>query len=151
MSTKKIDKVQWVLRAIEKMHVNSSDDKQLWNKCWLEAYSEIGGRSENTGSKPCPKAAIYGLWYLGRIVGSKRTQLIWPIEKIRKNLGKNAAYAVLALGLLEQQYDGSLQALWQEVQMLYQQKLSEKPADSEQGEIALTMLLYPKSRIRRAR
>jgi hypothetical protein len=147
MSINKIDKVRWVQRTMEKMQDKNSDDKQLWNACWLEAYIEIGGKSENTGSKPCPKAAAYGLWYLGHIVGSERTQQNWPLAKIRKYLGKNAAYAVLALGLLENKYDGSVQALWQEVQSLYQQKLLEKPADSEQGEIALTMLLYKENLI----
>ncbi len=142
MSSQKVDKVRWVQRTIEKMQVNSSDKKHLWNDYWLEAYCEIGGTNSNTGSKPCPMAAVYGLWYLGRIIGSERPQLNWSIDKIRKNLGKNTAYAVLSLDLLEQKNYGSLKALWQEVQCLYQQKLSEKPADSEQGEIALTMLLY---------
>ena len=129
-------------RTAEKMQVNSSDEKQRWNEYWLEAYFSLGGTKSNTGSKPCPKAAAYGLWYLGRIVGSNRTKLKWSIEQIRKHLGKNAAYAEMAIGLLEQKDYGSVHALWQEVQFLYQQKLSEKPAHSEQGEIALTMLLY---------
>ena len=62
MSSQKVDKVRWVQRTIEKMQVNSSDKKLLWNDYWLEAYCEIGGTNSNTGSKPCPMAAVYGLY-----------------------------------------------------------------------------------------
>lgn len=142
-----IDKVRWVQRTIEKMQAVGADDKQMWDRFWLETYFELGGKSRATGSKGCPKAAAYGLWYLGRISGSERPRQNWSIEKIREHLGKNAAYAVLAITLLDDKNTRSGQALWQEVQRLYQRKLMEKPADSEQGEIVLTKLLYSANRI----
>lgn len=138
----RIDKILWIRRTIEKMEAIATDDKKTWGKLWLKTYCELGGVSRYTGLKECPKCAAYGLWFLGQISGSKRPLQNWSIRQIREELGKNAAYATLAINVLNKNDAISGRALWQEVQSLYQRKLSENPANSDQGAVTLTKLLY---------
>ena len=94
-----------------------------------------------SGEKPCPRAAAYALWYLGRIQDSGRQVQKLTIYEVRRALGKNAAYAVIAAELLHADGSQSVSTLWPRVQARFSELLNEAPAKSEQGEIKLTLAL----------
>lgn len=144
----KIPLVPWVRKTIEKMSAIAQDDRQTWSRAWLQAYVELGGTSENSGSKACPRSAAYGLWRLGRIAGSGKPFQNWPIERVREELGKNAAYAVLALDLLEVGWQPKdIESLWIEVRRLYRQKLADTPARTQQGAVKVASILFSEGQI----
>ena len=142
-----IEKIQWVQKTVAKMNATGTNDSEMWNSLWLATYKELGGTSENYGSKVCPKAAAYGLWFLGRITGSNRPCRNWPIEKVRKELGKNSAYAILSLTFLERKEKITKLKLWQEVKKLYRQEFSEEPAESEEGAVSIASVLFKAGKI----
>lgn len=139
--------VHWVKQTIEKMNAAGKDDFETWSKYWLQTYKDLGGKSDNSGSKECPKHSAYGLWRLGRISNSGKTFQNWTLERINKELGKNAAYAVLALDLLESRNGWSKSELWSKVQERYQQKIGEPSAVSEQGAIRISLGLFTEGQI----
>jgi hypothetical protein len=131
------------------MNTAGKDDFETWSDFWFMTYKDLGGKSDSSGSKECPKHAAYGLWRLGRISNSGRIFQNWTLEKINRELGNNAAYAVLALDLMEKQHskrhiegDWSKAELWFKVQELYRQKLGEPPAKSEQGAVKIALGLF---------
>lgn len=133
----------WVQETVKKMNTHGNEAPEIWSNCWYDTYEKLGGKSKNSGTKGCPMCAAYGLWYLGRVVDSVQTCKDWEITRINHELGKNAAYAVLSLEILRQQGGTtSRQALWAEVRKLYQQKLNEEAAKSEQGQIKITLALF---------
>jgi hypothetical protein len=136
--------VRWVRRTIEKMNTAEKDDFKTWSNYWFKTYKDLGGQSDSSGSKGCPKHATYGLWRLGRISNSGKAFQNWTLERVNKELGKNAAYAVLALGLLERKRSEKYTEaeLWAKVKELYQKKLGEPPAKSEQGAIKIALGLF---------
>ena len=148
-----ISLVRWGRRTIERMNAAGKDDVDTWSNYWLRTYKDLGGQSDSSGSKECPKRAAYGLWRLGRISNSGKTFQNWTVERINEELGKNAAYAVLALDLLERKRnekdtegDWSKAELWAKVQELYQKKLGEPPAQSEQGALKIALGLFERQR-----
>ncbi|HUU26233.1 MAG TPA: hypothetical protein VM123_00340 [archaeon] len=141
--------VRWVLGTIEKMNDAGRNDFETWSNYWFSTYKDLGGQSDSSGSKGCPQLATYGLWRLGRISNSGKDFQIWTLERVNEELGKNAAYAVLALDLLEMKRSEkdteshpSKAKLWAKVQELYQKKLGEPPARSEQGAIKIALSLF---------
>ena len=144
----RIPLVLWVRKTMEKMNAIGQGDSDTWNRFWLRTYTELGGASENSGSKGCPRSAAYGLWRLGRIVGSGKPFQNWSIRKVKERLGKNAAYAVLALDLLEVGWEAKdIEGLWIEVRRLYQQELDETPARTQQGAITVASVLFSEGQI----
>jgi len=139
--------VRWVKQTIEQMNVAGKDDFETWSKYWFQTYKDLGGISDNSGSKECPKHAAYGLWRLGRISNSGKIFQNWALERINTELGKNASYAILALDLLESRNDWSKSELWSKVQELYQQKVGEPSAVSEQGAIRISLGLFTEGQI----
>ncbi|WNM56382.1 DUF6979 family protein [Candidatus Nitrospira allomarina] len=97
----KIPLTRWVRGTMERNNAVGNDDMETWSKFWLKTYKDLGGNSDNSGSKECPKYAAYGLWRLGRISNSGKGFQNWTLERINEKLGKNATYAVFALDLLE--------------------------------------------------
>jgi len=140
----KIPLVLWVIGTIKKMKKAGKDDFKTWSNYWFRTYKDLGGKSDSSGSKGCPKYATYGLWRLGHISKSGKPFQNWALERVNEELGKNAAYAVLALDLLErkrsEKYTES--KLWAEVQEQYQKKFGESPAKSEQGAIKIARGLF---------
>lgn len=135
--------VDWVQQTIRQMNAAGRDDFKTWSNYWLKTYVDLGGTNViNSGPKGCPKHAAYGLWSLGRIANGGRAFQNWTIGKINRELGKNAAYAVLALDLLEMKHNWSQTELWSKVQESYQRKLGEPPAQSEQGAIKIAFGLF---------
>jgi len=79
---------------------------------------------------------------LGRISNSGKAFQNWTLERVNKEFGKNAAYAVLALDLLESKRDWSKTELWSKVQESYRQKIGGPSANSEQGAIRISLGLF---------
>ena len=142
-----ISLVRWVRGTIEQMNAAGKDDIESWGNYWFQTYKDLGGTSDTSGSKGCPQHAAYGLWRLGRISNSGMAFQNWTLERVNKELGKNAAYAVLALDLLESKHEWSKTDLWSKVQESYQQKIGEQSAKSEQGAIKISLGLFTEGQI----
>jgi len=119
----------------------ASADRTDWTRCWYETYRELGGRSKASGNKACPRAAAYGLWFLGRISQGGRPRLNWPVSRVVEELGRNAAYAVIAAELYLEEPGRSLQETWQAVRLEFRRQTGEEAARSEQGEVRVTLAL----------
>jgi hypothetical protein len=144
----KIPIAPWVMRTIEKMNNAGKEDIESWSYCWYKTYQELGGNSIGSGTKGCPQHAAYGLWRLGRIIGTDIPYQNYPISFINKKYGKNATYAVLALDLLQ---DGrafrDIDDLWNQVKLLYRRTLNQDPANSQQGAITIALTLFKEDQI----
>lgn len=139
----------WVQLTARRMDEASKEDTEYWRANWSNSYYELGGKNQSSSIKGCPMHAAYGLWFLGRIRGSKRPILNWDLRKIDEKLGKNAAYAILALQYLQGTRGSVVRVenwtrakLWAEVQKAYKQELRKKPAQSEQGAIGIVLGLF---------
>ena len=138
----------WIRGTIEKMNRFRKRDIQSWSHYWLETYKELGGQSDESGSKGCPQHAAYGLWRLGRIKEANISYQQKTIKSINQEYGKNAAYAVLALDLLEKRQAARDKAnLWIQVQDKYRKTVHEKPAKSQQGAITVAVTLFEEGQI----
>ena len=64
-----------------------------WNEAWEKTYWEIGGQSEESAKKNCPKNGAKTLYELGRIINSKfEYQDVTP-QYVKNNHGKNGVYS----------------------------------------------------------
>jgi hypothetical protein len=142
MVLNKIPVTTWVCGTADKMRERNTEAISDWNRFWIETYREPGGTSDESGAKGCPKAAAYGLWYLGRVRHGKRPAQPLTGREVNRVLGKNAAYAVIAVELLRDGATRSPSSLWPLVQARYAELTHESPADSEQGEIRLVVALF---------
>ncbi len=139
---------RWVRGTIEKMNLAGRHDVQSWSDHWLKTYYELGGQSEASGSKGCPLHAAYGLWRLGRIKGTNIPYKQMAVNHIYQEYGNNAAYAVLALELLENKQAAESKAgLWRQVQDLFRMRVREEPATSQQGAITIALTLFVEDQI----
>ena len=139
----KIPVSAWVLGTAERMEVAGVEDRKTWSRYWVETYQALGGTSTSTGTKGCPKCAAYALWYLGWLKGSKRPGLSWSVNQIRHNLGKNAAYATIAVRLIQQDAQPyPVGQLWKSVQREFERETGETAAHSEQGAVKLAVGLF---------
>ena len=146
----KIPLVDWVRRTIKYMNTAGKEDSKNWSNYWLQAYEDLGGKSTSSGSKGCPKCAVYGLWRLGRISNSGRDFQNPKLKQINEEFGKNAVYAVLALDLLEnmqREKEISKKDLWTKVRDRIEKELREKPAQSEQGAVKVALDLFEEKQI----
>jgi hypothetical protein len=139
---------RWVRGTIEKMNGVGKRDVQSWSDYWLKTYYELGGRSEASGSKGCPQHAAYGLWRLGRIKGTNLPYQRMAVNHIYQEYGNNAAYAILALELLENKQTAESKAgLWRQVQNLFRIRVHEEPATSQQGAVTVALTLFEEKQI----
>lgn len=144
----KVQLVPWVRATIQKMNAERKSDFASWSEFWLETYFELGGTKKSSGSKQCPQHAAYPLWQLGRISGSGRPTQDRTLQEVNREFGKNAAYAILALNLLEAGWPSEdTDTLWSEVKRLYRQNLSEPPAQSQQGAVTIVSILFAEGQI----
>jgi hypothetical protein len=139
----KIPLVQWVRRTIEKMQSMGASGVGAWNAAWLETYLELGGKSKETGRKGCPRSAAYGLWCLGLVAGGGKPRQDYPIPRVDRELGKNAAYAAIAIDLLQaaaipEDHD----LLWSRVRRRYIELTGELPATTDQGAVKVASILF---------
>jgi len=92
--------------------------------------------------------AAYGLWRLGRIKDTNIPYQLVEITHINQEYGNNAAYAILALGILEnKQAAASKAGLWRQVQDLYKIRIHQEPAISQQGAITVTTALFEEDQL----
>lgn len=139
---------RWIRGTIEKMNRFGKRDVQSWSNYWLETYYELGGQSDKSGSKDCPLYAAYGLWRLGRIKETNVPYQLMAINHINQEYGRNAAYAILALDLLEKhQADKTNAGLWRQVQDLFKIRVHQEPAHSQQGSINVAVTLFEEGQI----
>ena len=144
----KIPLTRWVSGTIDKMNRYGYDDFQDWCQAWFQTYKELGGISDETGKKQCPKHAAYALWQLGRIKNTAKPFQNLSLASIYDQYGKNAVYAVLALELLKTNQAGQDNVfLWNQVQSLFRSKLHEEPAESQQGAITIASILFEEGQI----
>lgn len=137
----------WVRNTIARMNLQGSTRRADWARLWLQSYRELGGRSDSSGNKGCPRAAAYGLWLLGRVRDSGRPRQNWPVPQIVKELGKNAAYAVIAADLCASGFVGSAKEIWEAARDEFRKQAHQEPAASEQDEVKLTMILFSESQL----
>ena len=71
----------------------------------------------------------------------------WPVRRVNDELGKNAAYAVIAADLLASGANPSPHELWPAVQAHYIQKTRRDPAATEQGELKVAVILFSEQQI----
>lgn len=134
---------EWVLRTAQAMVAAGAVDDDPWRKHWASTYFALGGTSSEVARKGCPRSAAYALWHLGWLRDSSRPLLDWPVEGIRQQLGKNAAYAVIAArALVCAGFAGSHSALWRLVQWQFATETGERPAQSDQGAVKLALGLF---------
>lgn len=144
----KIPLTRWVLGTIDKMNTFGNDDFQSWSQAWLQMYKELGGKSDETGSKQCPKHAAFALWQLGRIKNTAKPFQNLSLASIYEQYGKNAVYSVLSLELLvSKQASQDTTLLWSQVQELYRRKMREEPAVSQQGAVTIAKILFDEGHI----
>ncbi|MFO0847894.1 MAG: hypothetical protein U0871_04930 [Gemmataceae bacterium] len=132
----------WVLGTVERMLPTGRDDAVTWNRCWYEQYVALDGEVANSGTKPCPRVAARGLWYLGRLRRGQRPLLAWTVDEVYRKLSKNAAYAIIAADLLAAGPVCPAPALWPLVQSEFTRLTGDAPANSEQGEVRLVVALH---------
>jgi hypothetical protein len=147
----KIPVVEWVLGTARKMRADACEGRSDWNEFWVATYRELGGRARTTGNKPCPMAAAYGLWYLGFLSEGTRKRRTWTVQEVNQELGKNAAYAVIAAQLLEAGQSTELDSLWSKVRSRFGTATGEEAAEREQGEIKLVVGLFTNEQLRSER
>ncbi len=139
---------RWIRGTIEKMKGSGRFDIQTWSNYWFDTYKELGGESDDSGKKDCPQHAAYGLWRLGRIKDTNIPYQLMAINHINKEYGKNAAYAILALELLEAgQSEGTHAGLWRQVQELFKRRVHQEPAQSQQGVVSVAKILFEEDQI----
>ncbi|HJT76852.1 MAG TPA: hypothetical protein VJ739_06580 [Gemmataceae bacterium] len=68
--------------------------------------------------------------------------------KIKRQLGKNAAYATIAADLLEQGESPAMDSLWPGVRDRYKKHTGEEAAEYEQGQIKLVAALFREHQLR---
>lgn len=143
----KIPVSAWVLGTAKKMEAAGVEDRESWSRYWVETYDALGGAS-SSGSKPCPRSAAYGIWYLGWLKGSRRPALSWSINEIGEKLGKNAAYAAIAFCLLRQgARPKPAGQLWESVQREFNRETGKTAANTEQGAVKLAIGLFLKGKL----
>jgi hypothetical protein len=139
---------RWVRGTIEKMDQAGRHNVQSWSDYWLKTYYELGGLSKASGSKPCPLHAAYGLWRLGRIKETNIPYQQMAVNHVYQEYGNNAAYAILALDLLENKQAAQSNAgLWRQVQDLFRIKVHQEPAISQQGAVTVAQILFKEVQI----
>lgn len=144
----KIPLTRWVLGTVDKMTKYGYDDFQDWSQAWLQTYKELGGKSNETGKKQCPKHAAYALWQLGRIKNSSKPFQNLSLASIYDLYGKNAVYAILTLDLLSTNQAAQDNIfLWHQVQNMFLSKLHEEPAESQQGAVTIARILFDEGQI----
>ena len=142
---------RWVQGTITRMRTAGANDVATWNRHWFLTYRDLGGKSEKSGSKGCPRSAAYGLWRLGRIAGGGQQFQNFSLDRVKRDFGKNAAYALLALGFLENgRNHNASETLWSEVKREYRLRFRDRPAKSEQGALKVTYSLFKEGHLVRS-
>ncbi len=141
----KVDLWDWVRGTIDR--VGSDSTPGAWNRAWSRTYQALGGQSPLSGVKGCPMKGAYTLYFLGRIEGGGRPLCDWSLSRIRSELSKNGAYAVLALDLLRGDPMVGVGDLWDQVRVRYQRELGEGAAEHNAGAVTVAFKLFRAGKI----
>ena len=124
----KVNLKEWVLGTI-----NLVEQGREWSDAWESGYYDLGGISENSGVKECPKNGAKTLYLLGRIKGGTRPYLSPSLHEVWHNYSKNGAYAILAIDCLARNPNIRLKDLWQDIRRKIIVDLHEQPATNNAG------------------
>ena len=141
----KLNLWEWINGAIDK--VNAECLKKEWNDAWFKTYKELGGESQNSGEKGCPKNAAYFLFKFGRIKGSNMPLKTPSDQDVLDKYGKNGVYAKMAIDILQAEPSLNLNSLWKKVQDKYRKEIGKKPAQSNQGAATVAFKLFNNRKI----
>ena len=136
----------WIRGTIEKIQ-HEPYAKEEWNKAWVKTYKELGGKSQESGKKGCPKKAAYCLFMMGKIKGSNKPFERLTYQDIQNKYGKNGVYAIMAINILKDDQSLNLNSLWKKVQDKYIEEIGEKPAKSDQGAVTVAFKLFNNRKI----
>ena len=132
----KVDLEKWVYGTIDKHRKG-----QPWNDAWLSTYREIGGQSNHSGQKGCPRAAAETLYEFGRLKNTDRPFKRYDISELWHRR-RNGTYAIIAIRLLRYNPNLSLTDLWSKIKRTVRAKTGDEPARSNQGGPTLAYQLW---------
>ena len=133
----KVDLPNWVFGAIEKVQAGAN-----WNQAWVDTYFELGGKSPTSATKVCPMNAAETLYLLGRIKGGGISRKTTSLESICADYSKNGFYAALALEVLSQHSDVSLNQLWCVIRSIGESRFKINMPESNQGAATVAFILW---------
>ena len=137
-----VDIKEWVFQTAELMSEPTPlSDRSHWVRAWGETYSKLGGLSRSCGNKGCPRAAAFGLWYLGRLKATGRTLQKWPASRVVKELGRNASYAVIAADLYAGDPRQAPREAWRAVRRNFRRETGQDATHGEQGQVRVVWAL----------
>ncbi len=131
----------WLIGTISKVKNNEN-----WNKAWLKTYQELGGKSEDSGKKSCPKNAARVLYQSGRIQGQNKPFKKVSFQDIKINDSVNGVYALMAIEELKQDGNINLNSLVKSVHDNFSKLFGSSP-NTDQGAIKLTYKLWHLNKI----
>ncbi len=133
----------WVLGAARRMGDWGREDPASWAEAWRRTYYERGGNNRSAAERGSPRSAGYGLWFVGRIREADRPFRRLSIYEVDRRLGKNAAYAELALRFLQGGRDPEdLKELWLAVRKAFRQETGRDPAHAQAGALDVAAGLF---------
>ena len=132
-----INAVNWVKGTVTKV----KDRKMAWNDAWYETYCELGGKSESSGKKPCPKNAARVLYETGRLSDTDLDVKSCSLRHIWKTDSRNGAYALMAVNHLCENPQCACDVLIKEVHKMAIKTFGTAPK-SDQGAVKITYLLW---------
>ena len=136
----KLNLGDWIIGTIGK--IREPYVKKEWNKAWFKTYKELGGESQNSGKKGCPKNAAFCLFKLDRIKESNMHFETLTYQEIQAQYGPNGVYAIMAIDILQAEPSLDLNSLWKKVQEKYKKEIRKKPAISNQGAVTVAFKLF---------
>jgi len=146
--------VDWVEETAKKMDSSGNIDIETWDKFWVDAYKNVFNKSQETATaeKGCPRKAAYAIWLLGQLTCSNRQKIRLTetlVPRIANDLGKNAAYAVIAIIFVNNHgKEHSFQSIWQRVKSDFRRIVGQEPAESDQGPVELVISLSEYGRLK---
>lgn len=132
-----IDIVNWIYGTVEKVKTQ----KIAWNKAWYDTYFELGGKSETSKKKACPKNAARVLYETGRLSNTNLDVKPCSLRHIWETDSRNGAYALMAVNLLCKEDQLPLSSLIKKVHKMAKKEFGTSPK-SDQGAIKITHILW---------
>ena len=134
----RIDLEKWVCGTIDRHRHGLS-----WPQAWIATYRSLGGGSEASGTKSCPRRAAETIYRFGRLRNASVPCSDCDMSELWHRTGnRNGAYAMLAARLLCANPDLDRTALCREVREAVRREAGGKPARTDQGAATVTFKLW---------